>query len=162
MSRVVQVANREFGAYDSRMPVSAVNDAAAIGGGDGSGDMVDVADEPWFEPTGWLRMMQACGAFDFRSERLGVASSSDTATAAATAENEDATTEEATSRKCEGQLSPPSAANSCSSRNPANHTEMAQEDHGPSWDNLPTVILQEIFSYLSHETRLKASQVENE
>jgi len=139
------------------MPVSAVNDAAAIGGGDGSGNIVgDIANEPWLEPTGWL--MQACGSFDVRMDRLGVASSSDAA-----AENRDAMMEEATSRNREGQLSSPSIANSCLSCKPTNYTtEMAQEDHGPSWDNLPTVILQEIFSYLSHEARLNASQVESE
>jgi hypothetical protein len=143
------------------MPVSAVNDAAAIGGGDGSGNIVgDIANEPWLEPTGWL--MQACGSFDVRMERLGVASSSDAATTVA-AENRDATMEETTLRKHEGQLSSPSVTNSCLSCKPTNYTtEMAQEDHSPSWDNLPTVILQEIFSYLSHEARLNASQVDSE
>ncbi|XP_014479540.1 PREDICTED: F-box only protein 33 [Dinoponera quadriceps] len=71
-------------------------------------------------------------------------------------------------KKCEGQQSSSSLeANSCSSRccccKPAvasRSTEMAQEDSsdGPSWDNLPIVILQEIFSYLPHESRIKASQ----
>jgi len=162
MSRVVEIASRELSAYiDSRMPVSAVNDAAAIGGGDGSGNIVgDIANEPWLEPTGWL--MQACGSFDVRMERLGVASSSDAATTVA-AENRDATMEETTLRKHEGQLSSPSVTNSCLSCKPTNYTtEMAQEDHSPSWDNLPTVILQEIFSYLSHEARLNASQVDSE
>ncbi|XP_029055392.1 F-box only protein 33 [Osmia lignaria lignaria] len=68
-------------------------------------------------------------------------------------------TEKATSRKCEGQLSSVKA-NSCSSYKGANRTtEMAQEDNNPCWDNLPSVILQEIFSYLPHNCRLRASQV---
>lgn len=68
-------------------------------------------------------------------------------------------TEKATSRKCEGQLSS-LKANSCSSYKGANRTtEMAQEDNNPCWDNLPSVILQEIFSYLPHNCRLRASQV---
>ncbi|XP_076169743.1 F-box only protein 33 [Ptiloglossa arizonensis] len=68
-------------------------------------------------------------------------------------------TEKATSRKCEGQLSSVKA-NSCSSYKGANRTtEMAQEDNNPCWNNLPSVILQEIFSYLPHNSRLKASQV---
>lgn len=68
-------------------------------------------------------------------------------------------TEKATSRKCEGQLSSVKA-NSCSSYNGANRTtEMAQEDNNPCWDNLPSIILQEIFSYLPYNCRLRASQV---
>lgn len=68
-------------------------------------------------------------------------------------------TEKATSRKCEGQLSS-TKANSCSSYKGANRTtEMAQEDSNSCWNNLPSVILQEIFSYLSHNSRLRASQV---
>ncbi|XP_078043910.1 F-box only protein 33 [Augochlora pura] len=68
-------------------------------------------------------------------------------------------TEKATSRKCEGQLSS-TKSNSCSSYKGANRTtEMAQEDHNPCWNNLPSVILQEIFSYLPHNSRLRASQV---
>ncbi|XP_066601526.1 F-box only protein 33-like [Prorops nasuta] len=39
------------------------------------------------------------------------------------------------------------------------YSDMAQEDINPCWDNLPSVILQEIFSYLPHETRIEASQV---
>ncbi|XP_036142323.1 F-box only protein 33 isoform X2 [Monomorium pharaonis] len=83
-------------------------------------------------------------------------------------EGEEEELELAMSRKsCEGaQLSTlcAAAANSCSCCSscckPACRTsEMAQEDHGPSWDRLPAVILQEIFSYLSHETRITASQV---
>lgn len=67
--------------------------------------------------------------------------------------------EMATSRKCEGQLSP-TKANSCLSYRGADRaTEMAQRDNNPCWDNLPSVILQEIFSYLSHNSRLRASQV---
>ncbi|XP_076649282.1 F-box only protein 33 [Halictus rubicundus] len=68
-------------------------------------------------------------------------------------------TEKATSRKCEGQLSS-TKANSCSSYKGANRTtEMAQEDNNPCWNNLPSIILQEIFSYLPHSSRLRASQV---
>ncbi|XP_076248567.1 F-box only protein 33 [Calliopsis andreniformis] len=64
----------------------------------------------------------------------------------------------ATSRKREGQLS--SKANSCSSYEDANHTtEIEQEDNNPCWDSLPSIILQEIFSYLPHYRRLTASEV---
>lgn len=69
------------------------------------------------------------------------------------------TVEEATSRKCEGQLSS-MKANSCSSCILPNRTiEMEQEDNNSCWNNLPSVILQEIFSYLTQENRIKASQV---
>lgn len=67
--------------------------------------------------------------------------------------------EEATSRKCEEQLSW-IKANSCSSFIAPNRTtEMEQEDNNSCWNNLPSVILQEIFSYLPHENRIRASQV---
>ncbi|XP_043288983.1 F-box only protein 33 [Venturia canescens] len=36
---------------------------------------------------------------------------------------------------------------------------MAQQDNGPCWDSLPSVIMLEIFSYLPHQDRLKASVV---
>lgn len=38
-------------------------------------------------------------------------------------------------------------------------TEMAQQDNGPCWDSLPSVIMLEIFSYLPHQDRFKASVV---
>lgn len=146
------------------MPVSSVN-PGAVAVDSGSNDVV--ADGSRFEPLGWLNMMRACdGTFDVRLERFrasgtAAATTTTTMTTAATMNGGDAATEEATSRKCEGQLSSLNAANSCSSYKSANRmTEMAQEDyHGPSWNNLPSVILQEIFSYLSHETRIRASQV---
>jgi len=150
------------------MPVSSVN-PGAVAVDNGSNDVV--ADGSRFEPLGWLNMMRACdGTFDVRLERFradkkasgtAAATMTTTTTTAATVNGGDAATEEATSRKCEGQLSSLNAANSCSSYKSANRmTEMAQEDyHGPSWNNLPSVILQEIFSYLSHETRIRASQV---
>ncbi|GAB1865407.1 F-box only protein 33 [Camponotus japonicus] len=149
------------------MPVSSVN-PGAVAVDNGSNDVV--ADGSRFEPLGWLNMMRACdGTFDVRLERFRAdkkasgtaAATTTTTTTAATVNGGDAATEEATSRKCEGQLSSLNAANSCSSYKSANRmTEMAQEDyHGPSWNNLPSVILQEIFSYLSHETRIRASQV---
>lgn len=130
--------------------------------------------------------MRACdGTFDMQLERFRASGTAATATTITTStttmttvvntktnsengnaeeeEEEDTETEteteEATSRKCEceGQLS---LLNSCSSYKPAiRMTEMAQEDLGPSWNNLPSVILQEIFSYLPHETRIIASQV---
>ncbi|XP_076623713.1 F-box only protein 33 [Colletes latitarsis] len=76
-----------------------------------------------------------------------------------TCSEESDATEKATSRKCEGQLSS-TKANSCSPYKDANRTtEMAQEDNNPCWNNLPSVILHEIFSYLPHNSRLKASQV---
>lgn len=51
-------------------------------------------------------------------------------------------------------------ANSCSSFIAPNRTtEMEQEDNNSCWNNLPSVILQEIFSYLTHENRIRASQV---
>ncbi|CAL7944208.1 unnamed protein product [Xylocopa violacea] len=68
-------------------------------------------------------------------------------------------TEKAMSKKCEGQLSSVKA-NSCSSYKGANRTtEMAQEDNNLCWNNLPSIILQEIFSYLPYNCRLRASQV---
>lgn len=68
-------------------------------------------------------------------------------------------TEKAMSKKCEGQLSSVKA-NSCSSYKGANRTtEMAQEDNNLCWNNLPSIILQEIYSYLSHNCRLRVSQV---
>jgi len=149
--------DRELSAYvcSRSMPVSDANGAAAAAIGDGALSNDDVAQ------FGWLNMMRVCdGAFDVRLRKFRettAESSSAAATETATMENEDADD----ARKREEQLSLLSAANSCSSCKPASHTaEMAQEDHGPSWDNLPSVILQEIFSYLSHETRIKASQVE--
>lgn len=147
------------------MPVSAVN-LGAVAVDNGSKDVV--ADGSRFGSFVWLNMMRACeGTFDVRLERFSgtIATTTTTMTTTSTSTamvngDGDATTEEATSRKCEGQLSLLNAANSCSSYKPANRmTEMAQEDHGPSWNNLPSVILQEIFSYLSHETRIRASQV---
>ena len=69
------------------------------------------------------------------------------------------TTEKAVSKKCEGQLSS-IKANSCSSYKGANRTtEMAHEDNNLNWNNLPSIILQEIFSYLPYNCRLRASQV---
>ncbi|KAF3423071.1 hypothetical protein E2986_09938 [Frieseomelitta varia] len=69
------------------------------------------------------------------------------------------TTEKAVSKKCEGQLSS-IKANSCSSYKGANRTiEMAYEDNNLNWNNLPSIILQEIFSYLPYNCRLQASQV---
>lgn len=132
------------------MPVSATIGGRSNGVADGS--------RLW--PIGWLNMMRAC---DARLERFRAAGNG-VATASGNGNGETGATEEvATSRKCEGQLSMLCAANSCSSCKPACRTsEMAQEDHGPSWDNLPTVILQEIFSHLSHEARIKASQVYSE
>lgn len=127
-------------------------------------------------PIAWLGTMRGCdgGASGTATTTTTVA----TATAAKEEDEEDEEEEEekdrdaapsevATSKKCEGQLSSFSLkANSCSpccccKAAVASRTEMAQEDHsgGPSWDNLPSVILQEIFSYLSHESRIKASQV---
>lgn len=130
-------------------------------------------------PIAWLSAMRGCdgGASSTATTTTTVA----TATAAKEEEDEEdeeeeeekdrdaAPSEVATSKKCEGQLSSFSLkANSCSpccccKAAVASRTEMAQEDHsgGPSWDNLPSVILQEIFSYLSHESRIKASQVHN-
>lgn len=68
-------------------------------------------------------------------------------------------TEKAVSKKCEEQLSSINA-NSCSSYNDANRSiEMAQEDNNLCWNNLPSIILQEIFSYLPYNCRLRASQV---
>ncbi|XP_046744823.1 F-box only protein 33 [Diprion similis] len=65
-----------------------------------------------------------------------------------------------TSEGEEGQLSS-GTANSCSSWKSANRTtEMAQEDNSPCcWNNLPSVILFEIFSYLPHDEKIKTSQV---
>ncbi|XP_011057551.1 PREDICTED: F-box only protein 33-like [Acromyrmex echinatior] len=140
------------------MPVSAVNGAPAAAIADGSNGVATDGSRFW--PIGWLNMMRACDdTSDVRLEKFRAATNGAVATASG---NGDAnTTEEmATSRKCDGQLSMLCATNSCSSCKPACRTsEMEQEDHGPSWDNLPTVILQEIFSYLSHETRIRASQV---
>ncbi|XP_011165791.1 F-box only protein 33 [Solenopsis invicta] len=138
------------------MPVSATIDGRLNGG---------VADGSRLWPTGWLNMMRACDdTFDVRLERFRAtmtATSGAVATAASGNGDVGATEKVATSRKCEGQLSMLCAANSCSSCKPAvcRTLEMAQEDHGLSWSNLPTVILQEIFSYLPHETRIRASQV---
>ncbi|KAK0097154.1 hypothetical protein PV326_003091 [Microctonus aethiopoides] len=36
---------------------------------------------------------------------------------------------------------------------------MAQQDNGPCWDSLPSVIMLEIFSYLEHKDRINASGV---
>ncbi|XP_011139498.1 F-box only protein 33 isoform X2 [Harpegnathos saltator] len=128
-------------------------------------------------PLAWLNMMRACD--DVLLEKFrGANSTASTTTTVATAvtavavtvekDGDAAPTEVATSKKCEGQLPSSFKANSCSScccccksAITSRTTEMAQEDHsgGPSWDNLPSVILQEIFSYLSHESRIKASQV---
>lgn len=131
-------------------------------------------------PIAWLSTMRGC---DGGASSTATTTTVATATAAKEEEEEDEEDEEeeeekdrdaapsevATSKKCEGQLSSFSLkANSCSpccccKAAVASRTEMAQEDHsgGPSWDNLPSVILQEIFSYLSHESRIKASQVHN-
>ncbi|XP_067207460.1 F-box only protein 33 isoform X2 [Linepithema humile] len=157
--------DRELGAYvgSRSMPVSAADGAAADGAAAAAVDGGSNDDAM----LGWLNMMRVCdGAFDVRLRKFREAttttttttteSSSTTAMETATVKNGDA--DEA--RKCEEQLSLLSAANSCSSCKSASHTaEMAQEDQGPSWDNLPSVILQEIFSYLSHDTRIRASQV---
>ncbi|KAG7211356.1 hypothetical protein KM043_010646 [Ampulex compressa] len=67
-------------------------------------------------------------------------------------------TEKATSRKCEGQLSSVKT-NSCSCHKNGNRKKMAQGDSNPCWDSLPSVILEQIFSYLPQESRLRASQV---
>lgn len=146
---------RELGAYvgSRSMPASAA-DGATVTAIDGwSSDNVT--------QFGWLNMMRVCdGAIDVRLRKFRETTTKSSGTAVtkiATVKNGDA----GVARKCEEQLSLLSAANSCSSCKYASHTaEMAQEDHGPSWDNLPSVILQEIFSYLSHETRIRASQVE--
>ncbi|XP_017885879.1 F-box only protein 33 [Ceratina calcarata] len=69
-------------------------------------------------------------------------------------------TEKAMSKKCEGQLSSVKANSCSSSYKGANRTtEMAQEDNNLCWNNLPSIILQEIFSYLPYDCRLRASQV---
>ncbi|XP_024870381.1 F-box only protein 33 [Temnothorax curvispinosus] len=148
------------------MPVSAVNGApvAALGDSDRSNGATDGSR---YRPIGWLDMMRACDdTSDVRLEtlerfRAATATAASGAVATASGNGDaDTTAEEATSRKCEGQLSMLCAANSCSSCKPACRTsEMAQKDHGSSWANLPTVILQEIFTYLSHDTRIRASQV---
>lgn len=94
----------------------------------------------------WLKMLHAGNGGQIRLEMLKHREESDTV-------------EEATSRKCEGQLSS-MKANSCSSCILPNRTiEMEQEDNNSCWNNLPSVILQEIFSYLPQENRIKASQV---
>lgn len=61
----------------------------------------------------------------------------------------------------QGQLSSSGTTNSCSSWKTANNrnTEMAQEDNSPCWNNLPSVILLEIFSYLPHDEKIRTSQV---
>lgn len=149
------------------MPVSAVNGAPVAAIGDRSNG---VADGPRFQPIGWLNMIRARDDTSdvLRLERFGPTTATSGAVATASGNGDgDATVvaqeEEATSRKCEGQLSMLCAANSCSSCKPAcRMSEMAQEDHGSSWGNLPIVILQEIFTYLSHETRIRASQVYSE
>ncbi|KYM95761.1 F-box only protein 33 [Cyphomyrmex costatus] len=140
------------------MPVSAVNGAPAAAIGDRSNGVATDGSRLW--SIGWLNMMRACDdTSDVRLEKFRAATSDAVATESGNGDA-NATQEMATSRKCEGQLSMLCAANSCSSCIPAcRMSEMAQEDHGPSWDNLPAVILQEIFSYLSHETRIRASQV---
>lgn len=146
------------------MPVSAVNGAPVAAIGDRSNG---VADGSRLQPIGWLNMIRARDDTSdvLRLERFGAATAASGAVATASGNgNGDATLEElATSRKCEGQLSRPCATNSCSSCKPACRvSEMAQEDHGSSWGNLPIVILQEIFTYLSHDTRIRASQVYSE
>ncbi|XP_048508438.1 F-box only protein 33 isoform X1 [Athalia rosae] len=61
----------------------------------------------------------------------------------------------------EGQQLSSETANSCSSscKSVNRITEMAQEDNSPCWNNLPSVILLEIFSYLPHDEKIAASQV---
>lgn len=173
------------------MPVSSadVNGAAtaaaaitALGGESNDCDRDGSSSRRLQRPIAWLNMMRACdgGASDVLLEKFRGANSTATTTTttiavtAAAAEDGDATpTEVTTSNKCEGQLSCTSLkTNSCSSccccckptTVASRTTEMAQEDHsgGPSWDNLPSVILQEIFSYLSHESRITASQVDTQ
>lgn len=75
-------------------------------------------------------------------------------------ENKSIAEEEKTSEEdSEGQLSS-GTTNSCSSCKSANRTtEMAQEDNSPCWNNLPSVILLEIFSYLPHDEKIRTSQV---
>lgn len=145
------------------MPVSAVNGAPVAAIGDRSNG---AADGPRLQPIGWLNMIRARDDTSdvLRLERFGGTSGAVAAASGNGNGDGDATAaEEATSRKCEGQLSALCAANSCSSCKPAcRMSEMAQEDHGSSWANLPIVILQEIFTYLSHETRIRASQVYSE
>ncbi|KAL6263303.1 hypothetical protein P5V15_006101 [Pogonomyrmex californicus] len=139
------------------MPVSAVNTI-----GEANARSNGVADGSRFWPIGWLNVMRACDdtSSDVRLEKLRSATTGGAVATTASGHGDADATEELTSRKCEGQLSMLTAANSCSSCMPASRTsEMAQEDYGPSWDNLPSVILQEIFSHLSHESRIIASQV---
>lgn len=113
-------------------------------------------------------MMRACDVLLEKFRGANSTAGSPTTTTAAVAEDGDsAAPTEVTTLKCEEQLSCSSLkANSCSScccKTAATNrtTKMAQEDYsgGPSWDNLPSVILQEIFSYLPHESRITASQV---
>ncbi|XP_032680868.1 F-box only protein 33 isoform X2 [Odontomachus brunneus] len=171
------------------MPVSSadVNGAAAAAaaitalGGESNDGRDGSSSRRLRRPIAWLNMMRACdgGASDVLLEKFRGANSTASApttavtttatAAAAVAEDGDAAPTELATSKCEGQLSSSSLkANSCSSCccccKPAaasRTTEMAQEDHsgGPSWDNLPSVILQEIFSYLPHKSRITASQV---
>ncbi|KAL0122125.1 hypothetical protein PUN28_007119 [Cardiocondyla obscurior] len=145
------------------MPVSAVNGAAAATIGDRSNSE---GNGSRFRPIGWLSVMRACDDTSdvLRLARFHAAMTASGVVATASENgNEDVATAEmvATSTKREGQqLSRLCTANSCSSCVLAcRASEMPQEDHGPTWNNLPTVILQEIFSYLSHETRIRASQV---
>ncbi|XP_015177441.1 PREDICTED: F-box only protein 33 [Polistes dominula] len=92
----------------------------------------------------WLKMLHAGNEAGIWLEKLKHHEESDTV-------------EEA--KKCESQLSS-MKANSCSPCIAPNRTmEMEQEDNNSCWSNLPCVILQEIFSYLSHENRIIASQV---